>query len=215
MCTVNPELEKEVIHDGKNKVLYLKTVKALYGCVRSALMWYQLFSSELTKIGFTINDYDKCVASKMINGKQCTTTWYIVDVKVSHEDSEVVSSIIKILESKFGALKTTRGKKHTYLGMKIELMANNEISIDMRDYIEEIIEMMPTKINTISTSPANNHLFTVMEGAIKLEKDEVGLFHSVVAKLSWVMKRGRSDLEVTISFLFTRVKQSTKADWEN
>ena len=129
MCTVNPELKKEVIHDGKNKVLYLKIVKALYGCVESALLWYQLFSSELTKIGFTINDYDKCVANKMIDGKQCTITWYVDDVKVSHEDSEVVSNIIQILESKFGTLKTTRGKKHTYLGMKIELMANNKFPL--------------------------------------------------------------------------------------
>ena len=53
----------------KNKVLYLKIVKALYGCVESALLWHQLFSSELTKIGFTINDYDRCEANKMINGK--------------------------------------------------------------------------------------------------------------------------------------------------
>ena len=73
----------------------------------------------------------------------------------------------------------------------------------MREYIEEIIEMMPTKINTISTSPANNYLFTVTEGAIKLEEDEADLFHSVVAKLLWVIKRGRSDLEVAISFLCT------------
>ena len=145
-------IEKEVIHDGKIKVLYLKILKALDDCVESALLWYQLFSSELTKIGFIINDYDKYVANKMINGKQCTITWYVDDVKVSHEDSEVVSNIFKILESKFEALKTTRGKKHTYLEMKIELMANDKISFDMGEYIEEIIKIMLTKINTISTS---------------------------------------------------------------
>ena len=180
MCTVNPKLKKEVIHDGNNKVLYLKVVKALYSCVESALLWYLLFSSERTKMGFTINYYDICVANKMINGKQCTITWYVDDVKVYHENSEVVSNIIKILESKFGALRTTRGKKHTYLGIKNELMANKKNSIDMREYVKENIELMPSKINNISISPANNHLFTVMEDSIKLKEDEADLFHSVV-----------------------------------
>ena len=86
----------------KNKVLHLKIVKALYGCVESALLWYQLFSSELTKIGFTINDYDKCVANKMIDGKQCTITWYVDDVKVSHVDETVVSDIITYIKKNLG-----------------------------------------------------------------------------------------------------------------
>ena len=115
MCTVNLELKKEVIYDGKNNVLYLKIVKALYGCVKSALPWYQLFLSEPTKIGLTMNDYDRYVVNKMINGKQCTITWYVDDVKVSHEDSEVVSNIIKILESKFEALNTTRGIRSIHI----------------------------------------------------------------------------------------------------
>ncbi len=36
--------------------------------------------------GFVINDYDPCVANKMINGHQMTVTWYVDDLKVSHKD---------------------------------------------------------------------------------------------------------------------------------
>jgi hypothetical protein len=53
-------------------VLYLELLKALYGCVQSALLWYELFSSTLQGMGFELNPYDACVANKVIDGKQCT-----------------------------------------------------------------------------------------------------------------------------------------------
>jgi len=41
------------------------------------------------------------------------------------------------------------------------------------------------------------------------EKRDVAVF----AKLLWVMKRGRPDIETTIAFLCTRVKGPTCQDW--
>ena len=73
-------------------VLYLQAKKAIYGCVESALLWYEHFSSYETGLGFTIKPYDKCVANKMVDGKNCTILWYVDDVKVSHEDKNVVNT---------------------------------------------------------------------------------------------------------------------------
>ena len=53
-------------------MLYLKVARAIYGCIESALAWYNMFTEILMDMGFTLNPYDKCVANKMINGKQCT-----------------------------------------------------------------------------------------------------------------------------------------------
>ncbi len=36
------------------------------------LLWYNLFSSILVQMGFTLNPYDKCIANKMVNGKHMT-----------------------------------------------------------------------------------------------------------------------------------------------
>ena len=69
--------------------------------------------------GFEINPYDRCVANKQINGKQCTIVFYVDDNKISHVDSKVVDEIIDLLKSHFGALTVTRGKKHNFLGMDI------------------------------------------------------------------------------------------------
>ena len=58
--------------ENNKKILYLRLLKALYGCVKSALLWYELFSTTLKDMGFVLNPYDECVANKMVNGKQCT-----------------------------------------------------------------------------------------------------------------------------------------------
>jgi hypothetical protein len=43
MCNVCEDYRKYVCHENGKKVLYLKLLKALYGCVQSALLWYKLF----------------------------------------------------------------------------------------------------------------------------------------------------------------------------
>lgn len=50
-------------------------------------------------MGFKINPYEKCIANKMINGKQCTIAWYVDHNKVSHEDPNVVTEIINEIET--------------------------------------------------------------------------------------------------------------------
>jgi len=64
-----------MVKEGDKDVLYLRIIKALYGCIESALMWYLVFSQRLESMGFKINPYDKCVANKIINGQQCTIIW--------------------------------------------------------------------------------------------------------------------------------------------
>ena len=57
--------EYVTIENGK-KVLYLQLVKALYGCIKSALLWYECFTNCLLNMGFKLNKHDQCVANKMI-----------------------------------------------------------------------------------------------------------------------------------------------------
>ena len=70
-------------------------------------------------MGFELNPYDKCVANKIINGKQCTMTWYVDDNKLSHKDPAVVTEVLEEISKHIGNLTITRGKKHTFLGMNI------------------------------------------------------------------------------------------------
>jgi hypothetical protein len=58
LCKMNPDHTKHVAIEEGTKVLYVRLVTALYGCVKSALSWYELFSGTLKKMGFELNPYD-------------------------------------------------------------------------------------------------------------------------------------------------------------
>ena len=74
----------------------------MYGCMQSAILWYELISHALIGMGFVINSYDKFVANKMIDGKQCTIAWCINDVKVAHVDPNVNTKITEYIKKHFG-----------------------------------------------------------------------------------------------------------------
>jgi hypothetical protein len=63
MCQVNPKYEKFVVIENGKKVLNLQLLKALYGCVQSALLRYDLFTNTLVQMGFKLNPYNLCVAN--------------------------------------------------------------------------------------------------------------------------------------------------------
>jgi len=52
MCEVNLKYKDFVILENRKKELYLHLLKALYGCMQSALLWYKLFSRTLKGMGF-------------------------------------------------------------------------------------------------------------------------------------------------------------------
>jgi hypothetical protein len=199
--------------DGK-KLLYVELLKALYGCVKSALLWYKLLTSTLKKMGFEINPYDQCVANKVINGKQCTICWYVDDLKISHVDKNVVTQIILDIEKAYGKMTVTRGSKHTYVGMDIEYTEQGEAKILMKGYLEEAIKDFTEECTHLAHTPAGAHLFEVNDECSKLNEDDRKLLHSITAKLLFVSKRGRPDIQVPISFLTSRVTRADRDDWK-
>ena len=102
MCEANPKYRDHVVYENGQKVLYSRVLQAIYGCIESALLWYNLFKSTLEGMGFTINPYDRCVANKIVNGHQCTVVWYVDDAKVSHKDPQVVKDVVAAVEKELG-----------------------------------------------------------------------------------------------------------------
>ena len=97
--------------------------------------------------------------------------------------------------------------------MNFTLNDNGTVSINMREYIQEAIDVFGEDVSTPVKSIAPNDLFEIDETSKPLNDEKQDRFHSVVAKLLWVMKRGRPDLETSVSFLCTRVSCSTEQDW--
>ena len=47
--------------------------------------------------------------------------WYVDDNKVSHMEAKVVKGLINNLKNDFGELVVTRGKKHKFWGVNIDI----------------------------------------------------------------------------------------------
>ena len=92
------------------KMIYLRILKALYGCIKSALLWHDLYANTLKELGFVVNPYYQLVTNKIIDGKQCTIIWYVNDKKLSHVDLKVNTIIVEVIAKIFGDLVITRVK---------------------------------------------------------------------------------------------------------
>jgi len=190
------------MENGK-KVLYLRILKALYGCIESALLWYKLYVKVLKGMGYEINPYDRCIANKMIDGKQCTIAWYVDDNKASHDSEDILIDLIADIEKHFGKLVVSRGKEHTFLGMDLKFKDNSKVHVGMTGYIEEAIVLFGEDVSEHVKNMVTKKLFVVDENSKPLSTDKAEIFHSVVAKLLWVEKRSRPDIELVILFLCT------------
>ena len=65
-----------------------------------------------------------------------------------------------------------------------------------------------------ASTPAQRHLRDTREDAELLSGKKCEVFHSVVAKLLYITKRARPDLETTIAYFCTRFTKSDTDDWE-
>ena len=140
----------------------------MYGTLKAALLWYELFAWTLVRKDFVLNPYEACIANKEVEGGQVTIAWYVDDLKIGHKNPKVVSKVKKYLESKFGRMRVNRGMKHTYLGMNIEFK-DQKVQIHIKDYVKECIESFGEAINSTAKNPAN---YTV-NGIPDLENDQV------------------------------------------
>jgi hypothetical protein len=123
MVQVAPNIYRKYITvDKKNTaVLYVKMQKALYGLLRSALLFYRRLVGDLERDGFVLNPYDPCVANKQVNSTQLTVCWHVDDLKVSHVDPAIITRFGEWLNTTYGiSVVSHRGKVHDYLGMILD-----------------------------------------------------------------------------------------------
>lgn len=131
-----------VTYEKGEKVLYVELLKALYGTLHAACLFWEKLSGKLVEWGFEINLYGRCVANKVVNGKMLTVVWHMDDLIISHVDKAIVDKFVADMEEKFGKeapLNVSQGSVHDYLGMKLDYLTKGKVIITMIDYIKAII----------------------------------------------------------------------------
>ena len=149
MIQVAPSLyRKYITMEGKGMlVLYLKMEKAMYGLLKSSLLFYRLLVGNLTKNRFILNPYDPCVANEMVDGKQMTVVWHVDNLKVLHVLLKQVEGFGKWLVKTYREKVTAHtGKVYDYLGMIFDYTHDGKVMTNQIEYIKLIIDEFPEEI---------------------------------------------------------------------
>ena len=200
-------------------VIYVRLNKALYGTLQAALLFWQNLSGFLVEeMGFTLNPYDHCVANKTISGSQCTVIWHVDDLKISHVRKDALATVVQGLNKKYGKetpITVHYGSVHDYLGMTIDFSTVGKVHFKMTDYVANLLdEAQEDAIIGTSVTPAAAHLFDVNDKAEKLSPIKADRYHHLTAKLLYLCKRSRPDIQTAVAFLCRRVKQPDTDDWK-
>jgi hypothetical protein len=98
---------------------------------------------------------------------------------------------------------------HDYLGMTLDYPVSGEVKVDMKDYIETMIDDFHVHDPSDATilAPAAEHLFQVRDDAEKLSEEKAKTFHTFAARGLSAAKRSRPDIHTAIAFLTTRLRE--------
>jgi hypothetical protein len=205
-----PEYKQFIASDGK---IYVILIKALYGCVESAQLFYLHLKSSLESIGFKINPYDNCIFNKVVGDIQCSIAAHVDDLMITCTSEKILEDTVFSLKKIYSEINFNYGQSHVYLGMKFEFESGRYVELSMFKMIDEIIIKYLPEGGT-NSSTASNNLFSIDQNSDLLNKNEKETFHTITAKLLYLSKRSRPDILTSIAFLTTRVQSPNQSDFK-
>jgi hypothetical protein len=109
--------------------MIVQLAKSLYGCVKSAFLWYKHLRSTLESLGYP---YDECVFTKIENDQE------FFDLMILSETKHLIDELIEHLQFIYKEVKYRDGDKHSYLGMQLSFDSDH-LKISMEGYIDNIL----------------------------------------------------------------------------
>jgi len=77
-----------------------------------------------------------------------------------------------------------------------------------------MLSELPTDMNGSTRTKATGHLFNVNQDTKKFRKAPAQIFHHLVAKLLYLSRRTRQDIQTAVAFLCTRVQAPDKDNYK-
>ena len=205
---IDPDIATLLVQVDSNMLLFVckdgsiiaELNKALYGCIESAVLWYEELSQTLISLGLTRNDTDPCVFN-LSGNKRLTVTVYVDDLMIMSNNVRTIDWLLTELTRKYEQLKITRGTTHNYLGMVFDISQPPLIMINQQGMIEDIISSTRTNVMTATNTdsnirpkvppktPAPTYLFDINVDSDLLPESLKTIFHSTVAKLICISTR--------------------------
>ena len=109
----------------------------------------------------------------------------------------------------------TRGDLHDYLGMTLDYSSDGKVAIRMEAYVENMLADLPASFDGSDTTPTAEHLFKVNDKAESRGQGNADKFHSNTAKILFLCKRARPEIQTPVAILCTRVESPDVDDIKN
>ena len=202
--------------------LIVELHRALFGCMESALLWYQELSCYgfLARHGFKPNPYDPCVMNRKCKTGLGTLGTYVDDILLTCSHPTLASTIIQELKDEYKQLKVTRGLSHNYLGMVLDLRDKGVVHVSQCGMIEKIAAApgIAALVATVGQpeahpkTPATENLFRSTAASPDPEPPLAKIVHSLTARILFVANRARPDMQTFIAFIEKKVLSPTQED---
>ena len=112
---IDPIYRDYTVTKGNQKVLYIHITQAINGMLVSTMLFYHKLTQALLSYSFKLNQYDPCVANKMVNGKQLTVCCHVDDLKSSHIDPKVNDKFLEWIKNTFMQLGGSKWHEAQYM----------------------------------------------------------------------------------------------------
>jgi hypothetical protein len=123
----------------QNGTMYVKMLKAMYGCVQASHLWYKLLIKVLSGIGFVVCEVDRCVMRLIVDGFVNIILICIDDLLV-FATQDIVDLVRRTLTDRFTWLTVEYGQDElSYLGMQL-VFKSDSIIVDMKHYWQQILD---------------------------------------------------------------------------
>jgi hypothetical protein len=136
LCRLDPCHKRFLCRDGK---IAVRLKKALYGCIQSAVLWYQELATALREMGFQENPYDICSFTRVRGDTIDKILVYVDDLFITSKDKHILTAISDTLKAKYAAVTNTIGDEHNFLGIHWDFRVSGQVSLSMDGFINDII----------------------------------------------------------------------------
>jgi len=190
--------------------LIVHVLKALYGLVESALLWYKHLAATLNSAGYSTSKNDRGVFFNTISAtEQCSIAIHVDDLLVTSTHRKHIDALLKALTDIYKDINVQDSADQVfYLGMQLDLhYAESTITVSQPGFIKEILAAHP--VSRSSAYPATEDLFKCSDNGTPVD---ITAYASRLMKLNYLAKRSRPDISLAVSYLATRMKSPDQYD---
>ena len=202
--------------------MILKVMKAMYGLVESAWLWYKELERHLTQIGYTVSSNDRGLFYKRVyrDGKCVASNFASVHVddiisaaSPNAEGRKLESEFWESMEKRWPGIKMQRGPTYKHLSWNISQdPATGEIRKSQRDYLLELIKEYG--VEKEHKLPCRADLLSADLESPKLSERDITRFRSILQKVAYA-RDGRPDFDFVVCYLQSKQSSPSEQDWSD